>query len=325
MIEQKKLNKLIDDTLGSINWDKEPYLLYQPLKYILDLGGKRIRPKFALTTYNLFSDKIDNSILHPAIAIELFHNFTLIHDDIMDKAELRRGKATVYKRWDNNIAILSGDAMCISSYSLLANAPKQKVQEILRLFSKTAIEVCEGQQFDMNFENLDFVEMGEYEKMIGLKTAVLIACSAKIGAIIANANEQICNQLYDFAYQLGVAFQIQDDIFDSFGDEETFGKKIGGDILNNKKTWLLVKSMNIANEKQKDELKRLLALPNTNPKEKIKEFQQFYKNLGIKELAEEEVKKYYQISKNILNKISLTHEQKDRLEEFADYIVGRIN
>ena len=204
MLQLEQINKIIDQAIEAVGFSREPELLYAPLKYILDLGGKRLRPRFCLTTYNLFKENISEEIIKPALALEIFHNFTLIHDDIMDNAALRRGMPTVYKKWNNNVAILSGDAMCIESYRFLNQAPPDKLAQIGPLFSKTALQVCEGQQFDMDFEEMESVPMEDYIKMIGLKTAVLIACAAKMGAILGDASPSICDQIYDFGYQTAV-------------------------------------------------------------------------------------------------------------------------
>jgi Geranylgeranyl pyrophosphate synthase len=225
MFAIKELYNFINKGLTNLDLKLQPEELYQPIEYMISIGGKRLRPALCLMTYNLFSDKIEKSILHPALALEVFHCFTLIHDDIMDKADIRRGQPTVYKKWNNNIAILSGDVMSIKAYELLANAPKEALPEVLALFSKTAAQVCEGQQYDMNFENIPYITMDDYISMISLKTAVLIACAAKIGAIIAGANEKTAKILYNYAFDLGIAFQIQDDLFDTFGESNIFGKK----------------------------------------------------------------------------------------------------
>ena len=219
MHTQQELSSIIEDNLQKLNFSSEPKELYEPLNYIINIGGKRLRPLMSLTTYDLFAEQITEQIIYPAMALEVFHNFTLIHDDIMDKADIRRGKPTVYRKWDSNIAILSGDVMSIKSYELLAKYPTEKLSEILQLFTKTAAQVCEGQQYDMNFENDLNTTIEEYIKMIGLKTAVLIACAAKMGAIIAGSNSSLCEPLYEYGYKLGLAFQIQDDILDVTGDD----------------------------------------------------------------------------------------------------------
>ena len=336
MLKTEELYKIIDGHVESFKWPQRPRGLYAPLKYTMDLGGKRLRPRLCMVAYNLFSNKIDETILGPATSIELLHNFTLIHDDIMDKAELRRGKPTVYKKWDTNVAILGGDTMCLMAFYMVGKAPAKVLPKILELFAGSSIEVCHGQQMDMEFESRSNVSMAEYIKMIGLKTAVLLSCSAKMGAIIGGASDAIAEQIYKFVYDLGIAFQIEDDYLDSFGNEKIFGKKIGGDILNNKKTWLLVKCQNIVAKKsaQKRELDELLAInpyqPNLSESKrkqmedkKIAAVQQFYRATGVDKLALQAIDKYYKKALQTLSKIKLTKAQKDRLEEFASSIVKR--
>ncbi|MDD2242781.1 MAG: polyprenyl synthetase family protein [Bacteroidales bacterium] len=320
----KQLNSIIDKAITKLDWDKEPERLYKPLEYMLSIGGKRLRPRFCLTAYNLFSDKIDDSIILPALSLEVFHSFTLIHDDIMDKASLRRGQKTVYKKWNSDIAILSGDAMCIDSYVLLANAPWGKLHSTMELFCKTALQVCEGQQYDMDFEYMKTIKIEDYMKMIALKTGVLIACSAKLGALIAGAPESICDGLYKFGLQLGLAFQIQDDYLDSFGDEKVFGKRIGGDILNNKKTWLLVNCYNIANSKKKKDLCKLLMMPESAGKKKISKIRQFFEDMGVKDNAEKAIADNYNKALETLERLELNAAQKAQMTKYANTLITRI-
>lgn len=320
----KQLNSIIDKAITKLDWDKEPERLYKPLEYMLSIGGKRLRPRFCLTAYNLFSDKIDDSIILPALSLEVFHSFTLIHDDIMDKASLRRGQKTVYKKWNSDIAILSGDAMCIDSYVLLANAPWGKLHSTMELFCKTALQVCEGQQYDMDFEYMKTIKIEDYMKMIALKTGVLIACSAKLGALIAGAPESICDGLYKFGLQLGLAFQIQDDYLDSFGDEKVFGKRIGGDILNNKKTWLLVNCYNIANSKKKKDLCKLLMMPEYAGKKKISKIRQFFEDMGVKDNAEKAIADNYNKALETLERLELNAAQKAQMTKYANTLITRI-
>ena len=326
MLQLEEIYRIIDDEIARLGWPEEPHGLYAPLRYMLDIGGKRLRPRFCLTAYNLFSDDIGEHILSPAMALEVFHSFTLIHDDIMDKADIRRGVPTVYKKWDNNTAILSGDAMCISSYQLLNAAPQHCLKAVHDLFTKTALQVCEGQQLDMNFETMDDVPMEDYMKMIGLKTGVLIACAASIGALIAGADHTLGRQIYDFGFQLGLAFQIQDDWLDSFGDEKVFGKKIGGDILNNKKTWLLIKCRELARKQDEGSVKKLeqlLARGENEGTAKIEAVKTFYRNLNVDTLAEEAINSYYGQAIRELEKTNLNPEQKAQLEKFASKLVSR--
>ncbi len=319
-----ELDKFVENGLSALNFRLDPKELYEPIEYMISIGGKRLRPELCLLTYNLFSDRIEKPVLYPALALEIFHGFTLIHDDIMDQAELRRGQQTVYRKWDNNIAILSGDVMSIQAYQLLANCPGEVLPGVLALFSKTAAQVCEGQQYDMNFENIPYITMEDYISMISLKTAVLIACSAKMGAIIAGAGEKVSQALYDFAFDLGIAFQIQDDLFDTFGQGNVFGKKIGGDILNNKKTWLLVQSFKVADNAQKQELDAIMALTEEQGEEKIARMKQMYGELGIKEAATAAIMGYYNSALAKIADIDFTPAQMEQLLKFADKLIKRI-
>ena len=242
MISEQAIDQVVKDLFANIKFTAQPAGLYDPLRYMIAIGGKRIRPKLCLLAYSLFKEGFPQSILGPAAGLEIFHTFTLIHDDIMDRSPLRRGCDTVWKKWSPDTAILSGDVMCIDSYKRIAQAPREVLPEVLELFSTTAAMVCDGQQMDMDFEKKDIVPMDEYMQMIGLKTAVLLACSAKMGAIIGGADAKAQQALYDYGYNLGLAFQVADDYLDAYGDQAVFGKPIGGDILNCKKSWLTVKA-----------------------------------------------------------------------------------
>ena len=242
MISEQAIDQVVKDLFANIKFTAQPAGLYDPLRYMIAIGGKRIRPKLCLLAYSLFKEGFPQSILGPAAGLEIFHTFTLIHDDIMDRSPLRRGCDTVWKKWSPDTAILSGDVMCIDSYKRIAQAPREVLPEVLELFSTTAAQVCDGQQMDMDFEKKDIVPMDEYMQMIGLKTAVLLACSAKMGAIIGGADAKAQQALYDYGYNLGLAFQVADDYLDAYGDQAVFGKPIGGDILNCKKSWLTVKA-----------------------------------------------------------------------------------
>lgn len=340
MLKLEQLYNLIDQEVRQLEWPERPEKLYGPLQYMMDMGGKRIRPRLCLISYNLFKDDIGKHILSPALALEVFHNFTLIHDDIMDNADIRRGRPTVYRKWDNNVAILSGDTMCIWAFKMLGQAPADRLDKVLKLFSQTTIEICEGQQMDMDFEDRMDVSLDEYIKMIGLKTSVLLACSSAMGAVIAGADDHICKGLYDFAYKLGLAFQIQDDYLDSFGDEKTFGKKIGGDILNNKKTWLLIRCREEACKKDTaeentckrdggtekpftSELEDLLKLEESEGEKKIQAVKDFYRKLGIDTMAQKAIVSYYQDALHTLEQTELAPEQKKQMEIFAQALVSR--
>lgn len=292
MITESQIRTLTQGLFSKIQFTEEPKGLYDPLRYMIALGGKQLRPRLCLTAYALFKDEFDESILQPAAALEVFHNFTLIHDDIMDKSPLRRGKPTVWTKWGEDGAILSGDVMCIDSYRRIAMAPPAVLPQVLNLFSTTAAQVCEGQQLDMDFEQLPEVPMSQYMKMIGLKTGVLIACSAKMGALIAGASEDECDNLYDYGYSLGLAFQVADDYLDAFGDEKVFGKPIGGDILNNKKCWLTTRALAKADPLLREEILGAMDMPIATQEqrdEKIARFKGFYTTLHVDEDAKYEI------------------------------------
>ena len=284
MIADPILDQAIKDLFANIEFQKSPEGLYDPLRYMIAIGGKRIRPRLCLTTYGLFADELTPAILEPAAALEVFHTFTLIHDDIMDRSALRRGHPTVWKKWNEDTAILSGDVMFIDSYRRIAQAPASLLPQVLPLFSKTASEVCDGQQMDMDFEKRSSVSMQEYMQMIGLKTGVLIACAAQMGALIGGADEWSQNCLYEYGYYLGLAFQVADDYLDAYGDEKVFGKPIGGDILNAKKSWLTVRAMELGAEG----LDEALTAPAETPEEKaakIARVKAIYQSVGVPEEA----------------------------------------
>lgn len=315
MNTRKQIEDCITSLFENISFPKEPRGLYEPLEYMIGIGGKRIRPRLCLMSYSLFKEGFPEEILGPASALEVFHSFTLLHDDIMDKSPLRRGKPTVYYKWSENTAILSGDVMCIDSYRRLCSAPSPCLPKALELFSRTAAQVCEGQQLDMDFESRESVPMEDYMNMIGLKTAVLLACSAEMGALIAGASSQQCRALYDYGYALGLAFQIADDYLDTFGDEKIFGKPIGGDILNDKKTWLLTRAFEKGGAKVLPEAMSLQI-----PEEKIATVRSIYEQLGIKEDAASEI---LRLHGKALSQLSFPPEQFSLLKEYADSLIGR--
>lgn len=323
MYKISEIEDIIKRSLATFEIEGEPDELYDPIRYIMTIGGKRIRPRMALITYNLFSDKIDDTIIKPALGVEIFHTFTLLHDDIMDRADMRRGAQTVHKKWSDNIAILSGDVMSILSFRFVASAATDKLSAVMDLFSKTAAQVCEGQQFDMNYENEPYISMHDYLKMIFLKTASLIACSAKMGALIAGAEEEIYNAIYDYGVNIGIAFQISDDYLDIYSESSSFGKELGGDIANNKKSWLLVKAMELADKKQREELNAILDLPRERIAEKTERIKQLHKLLKIKESAQKEIQSYYTKAIDSISDIGLNPEQIQSLKEFASIVVNR--
>ena len=323
MLSASEIESVVEKGLMNLDWKMQPEELYEPIGYLISIGGKRLRPRLAILCCNLFTDNIDKSILYPALGLEVFHGFTLIHDDIMDGAEMRRNQPTVHKKWNSNIAILSGDVMCIKSYQLIANAPVGCLKEVLDIFSETASQVCEGQQYDMNFESEPFITLDDYMHMIGLKTAVLVACSAKMGAIIGGADKNIADSLYNFAYKLGLAFQIKDDLLDSFGDSAVFGKNIGGDIMSNKKTWLLAESMKRATGQEKFELEMLLKSKDMKKEEKVPAMQSLYTRLGVKDDATIAVENLHNEAWSNLEKVKLSKRQLDQLSDFANSLLNR--
>ncbi|MDD2292667.1 MAG: polyprenyl synthetase family protein [Bacteroidales bacterium] len=324
MYTLEEIDRIVERSILNMNIMGEPASLYEPIEYMIGIGGKRIRPRLCLATYSLFENNISTEIIYPALSLEIFHEFTLIHDDIMDNADTRRNQMTVYKKWGNNVAILSGDVMSILAYRYLAASPAGSLPDVLNLFSTTAAQVCEGQQYDMDYEQLPFITREDYIKMIGLKTGVLLACSAKMGALLAKASSEICDALYDFGYKLGIAFQITDDYLDTFGNEQVFGKKIGGDIINNKKSWLLVECLRLAaNGNKMTSLDNIMAMGEDCQKEKIAAMQQLYVELGVKESAKEAILEYQKKAMDAIENVGLSVEQIQQLREFSEQIIHR--
>ena len=326
MVQEAHLENTLKEIFSNLKFTAEPAGLYDPLRYMMEIGGKRIRPRLCLLAYSLFKDGFTEEILSPAAALEVFHSFTLIHDDIMDKADVRRGMPTVYKKWDENTAILSGDVMSIESYKMIAKAPAAVLPEVLKLFSNTAAEVCEGQQYDMDFENMELVPMTDYLKMIGLKTAVLIACAAKMGALIGGASAEEADLLYKFGYEIGLAFQITDDWLDTYGDPKVFGKAIGGDILNNKKTWLMIKAQNNSSHAELEALAAAMEMPISTDEEKaakIAAVKDLYAQLSVEQQAKEEIVRLHNQAMEHVDLLGLTSEKQDVLRHYAETLLGR--
>ena len=300
MLKAEEILTKVNTFLDNIPYDRKPQSLYEPIKYVLSMGGKRIRPVLMLLAYNLFKDDPE-SILMPACALETYHNYTLLHDDLMDNADLRRGHQTVHRRWDANTAILSGDSMLVLAYQRMAQCSADKMQQVLTLFTETALEIGEGQQYDMDFEHRNDVREEEYIEMIRLKTSVLLACATKIGAILAGASAQDGDNIYRFGEQMGLAFQLQDDFLDVYGDTKVFGKAIGGDIVSNKKTYMLINAFNRADAAQRAELERWIEAKDFDAKEKIAAVTRIYNEIGIDRLAMEKIKFYFNESKKYLD------------------------
>jgi geranylgeranyl diphosphate synthase type II len=319
----EEIQSIITTEIEQINWNKEPKGLYEPIGYVLSMGGKRIRPALTLMGCNLFSDNVLPA-LNTALGIEIFHNFTLLHDDIMDRAEVRRGKPTVHKKWNDNTAILSGDVMQIAAYQFIAQTPTEYLKPVLDIFSKTAAEICEGQQYDVDFENRDFVKAEEYLEMIRLKTAVLLGCALKCGAFIGGAGEEDAQNLYNFGNNIGLAFQLKDDLLDVYGDEATFGKKIGSDILSNKKTYLLIHAIDLATGNDATELHKWLKITDENlASEKIKVITLIYNKLGVKEICEDKMHEFYTKAIANLEKVDVFDNKKQELRNLADKLMFR--
>lgn len=316
------LEKKINDSIQNLSFQESPNTLFEPIRYILSLGAKRVRPVFTLLAANLFSDEVDHAI-SPAVAIEIFHNFSLLHDDLMDRADLRRGHATVHTKWNENTAILSGDAMLIEAFLQIAKVPSERLSQALDLFSKTALEVCQGQQYDMDFETRTDVSEDEYIEMVRLKTAVLIACALKMGALVSGASEVEVELLYRFGINIGIAFQLRDDLLDVYGDSKTFGKKIGGDIVCNKKTFLLIKALEKANNLQRKELLRWISEVNFDSDAKIEAVRNIYDELHLKTISENIIEQYYLMAMDCFSSIDVPDWRKSELLTMAENLMYR--
>lgn len=322
MYSFNELAELFEASIQKLDLPKEPKLLYQPIEYTLANAGKRLRPVMCLMAANLFSDKVEDA-LEAAKAIEVFHNFTLLHDDLMDQAPIRRGEATVYKKWNDNIAILSGDAMLIKAYQVLEGIDTKDFKQISNVFSKFALEVCEGQQHDMDFEDRMDVSLEEYINMIRLKTSVLFAGAMQIGAILYGATEKEQEALYSIGLNFGLGFQLQDDYLDSFGDVKTFGKKIGGDIIANKKTFLLIKALEEANSEQLAELNFCISSDFENEQEKIDRVKNIYSNIGVDQEIKSEIAAYFNKALDSINNLEVNSEKKKTLVSLIDKLMDR--
>ena len=317
--------KYKNDFLGYLQENKytqEPQNLYEPVNYILSIGGKRMRPILTLMSAELFNESYDYAI-PAAMAVEVFHNFTLLHDDIMDDAPLRRGQATVHEKWDVNTAILSGDVMMIYAYEFLRNYEPKLFSELMAVFNRTAIEVCEGQQMDVDFEDRNDVSIQEYMEMIKLKTSVLVACALKMGALVGGASKQDAQAMYQFGLNLGLAFQLQDDYLDAFGNPETFGKQVGGDIIENKKTYLYIEGLKTATAEDRRALEQWFTLESFDQEKKIFEVKAIFERSGSKKAIQNEIEKYTDQAINDLGKLNLSEAKKDQLKAFAHYLMKR--
>lgn len=322
MFTSAELLEQINVYIRNLGFSRSPEELYEPISYVLSIGGKRLRPVLMMMAYNLYKENV-SEVYAPAAGIEMYHNYTLLHDDLMDCADFRRGKQTVHKKWNENTAILSGDAMLVLAYQLMAQCDVRLLKEVMELFSETALEICEGQQMDMNFETRMNVSEQEYLEMIRLKTAVLLAASLKIGALLGGASSSDADNLYKFGINMGLAFQLKDDLLDVYGNPDVFGKKIGGDIICNKKTFLLIKALEYANVEQKASLESWIARSPFVANEKIFAVTQLYNEIGVRRLCEDLVESYSAKAMEYLSKISVEDDRKEGLRQIIAKLVRR--
>ena len=322
MLKSDEILRIVNEGLEALTYDRRPMSLYEPIRYVLSLGGKRIRPVLMLLGYNLYKEHPED-ILMPALGLETYHNYTLLHDDLMDNADLRRGHQTVHKKWDANTAILSGDSMLVLAYQRIAQCDAAHLPQVLSLFTETALEIGEGQQYDMDFENRTDVTEDEYIEMIRLKTSVLLACALKIGAILGDASPQDADLLYRFGEQIGLAFQLQDDLLDVYGDPKVFGKAIGGDITSNKKTYMLINAVNRANDEQRAELMRWIEAKTFDRAEKVAAVTRLYDEIGIRQLCEQKINFYFEQARQTLSQVSRPEDRKEPLRIYMNELLHR--
>ncbi|MFC2112350.1 polyprenyl synthetase family protein [Bacteroidota bacterium] len=323
MLDFEKAQQIVNNELDKYQFNSSPKELYDPVRYILALGGKRIRPALTLMACSVFNDAVHQAI-KPALAFEVFHNFTLLHDDLMDNSEIRRGKETVHEKWDPNIAILSGDVMSIMSYRILSESEDEHLKDLLQVFNVTALQVCEGQQYDMSFETRMDVSVEEYLKMIELKTAVLVAASLKAGAICGGADLLEADIMYEFGRNMGMAFQLRDDYLDVFGDPKIFGKKIGNDILTNKKTYLLIKALERSVGEVNKELMDWITMEDFDPAIKIRSVTGIYKKLELDRISNELAVTHVEKALQYLERVKVPDQRKVSLKDFAGKLMTRI-
>ena len=322
MYGSEEILAMVNQGLADLQLERQPFGLYKPIRYVLSIGGKRVRPVLLLIAYNMYKDDVQ-TVLPSAVAVETYHNYTLLHDDVMDRAEVRRGKPCVHKVWNENTAILSGDSMLVMAYQLVAQCPSGCLKPVLDLFTATALEIGEGQQYDVDFEERMDVKAEEYIEMIRLKTSVLLACALKMGALQAGAPAEDCDLLYRFGESVGLAFQLQDDLLDVYGNFDTFGKRIGGDILCNKKTYMLIKALEGADETQRRQLEHWIDAKEYNPDEKVAAVTSLYNEIGVRALCEDLINKYFDEARQVLDKVSLPAEKKEVLWQYALGLLGR--
>ena len=322
MYTSVEIQHLVNEFIAHIPNERSPKSLYEPIEYVLSAGGKRIRPVLLLMSYNLYKDSLEPA-MWTAAGLETYHNYTLLHDDLMDKADMRRGRLTVHNKWNENTAILSGDSMLVLAYERMAKCDRAKLGDVLSCFTETALEIGEGQQYDMDFENRNDVSEDEYIEMIRLKTSVLLACAMKIGAILADADKEDQENLYRFGENIGLAFQLQDDYLDVYGDEKVFGNAIGGDICNNKKTYMFINACNLAEGQDKAELDAWLAAETFDKQQKIKAVTAIYNKLGIDKMALKKIEYYFNVAKEYLAKVKVEDERKAEISRCAEELMHR--
>ena len=335
MYSVKELTGLVTTALANVSFDRKPAGLYEPIRYVLSLGGKRIRPVLMLMAYNIYKEDVE-SIMPVALGVEFYHNFTLLHDDLMDRADARRGKPCVHKVWDDNTAILSGDNMLVMAYQLVSRCPAAYMPSVMNIFTETALQIDEGQQYDIDFESRMDVTEAEYIEMIRLKTSVLLACALKIGAVLGGASEEDAQALYTYGEKVGLAFQLQDDYLDVYGDFKTFGKAIGvygdskvfgkaigGDITSNKKTFMLINALAHAPKERKGELENWIVAKEFDAQEKIEAVRDIYTQVGVDKMAQERISSYIEEAERVLDGMSLPEERKAVLHQWAEQLLGR--
>ena len=322
MYNSDELLQKVNAFISGLPYDRQPASLYEPIEYVLSLGGKRIRPVLMLLAFNLYREDPER-ILMPAVGLETYHNYTLLHDDLMDNADMRRGHETVHKRWDANKAILSGDSMLVLAYQRMQQCDARHLQAVLDVFTETALEIGEGQEYDMAFEMRNDVTEDEYIEMIRLKTSVLLACAVQIGALLADAPADDVRNLYKFGEQLGLAFQLQDDLLDVYGDPKVFGKAIGGDITSNKKTYMLINAVNRANEEQRAELMGWINAREFDRQQKVAAVTALYDQIGIRQLCEQKINYYFDECRKYLAKVNVSDERKQMLLDYTDEMMKR--
>ena len=321
-LSSNEILQKVNDCLDHLPYDRKPASLYEPMQYVLSIGGKRIRPVLMLLAYNLWREHPED-ILMPAVGLETYHNYTLLHDDLMDNADMRRGHLTVHRRWDANKAILSGDSMLVLAYQRMQQVPADHLPAVLDLFTTTALEIGEGQEYDMTFETRNDVTEDEYIEMIRLKTSVLLACAMKIGAILADAPQQDADRMYQLGEQIGLAFQLQDDLLDVYGDPKVFGKAIGGDITSNKKTYMLINAVNRANAAQREELDRWIAAKEFDRQEKVAAVTRLYDEIGIRQLCESKINYYFELANETLAQVNVPEANKQQIRRYMDELLHR--